>query len=280
MRADDNNRIITDEQVSECLRSLPRVDAPGDFEAMVRSRIARGAEVGRGSTGLQALRYAVPVLLVALLAVAGISLLSTDPGEVTGQQATVVNPQASVATVVPPAPAVEPRSITLPPSDDAASGVSGAPVASTSRAGTRAESPSPSQKLPSTRTRFATGTGGGSTDLTGGRKPKTLVVPDVDPTTGNVRQNNGDDFQTSAPLDVRELLQMMGVDGERTENGWKVNSAAAGSAAERSGVKVGDVIESVDDKPLNGKTPLKTVTFGTVQVLRDGKRIKLSIRNK
>ena len=117
-------------------------------------------------------------------------------------------------------------------------------------------------------------------DVTVRSAKPTIFVRDVDPTTGTQSSNGKDDVQISKPLDVPGLFKMMGVDAEMVENGWKVRSAAAGSTAERSGLRTGDVIESIDDKPLSSTTPVTSVTFGSMQLLRDGKRIRLQVRNK
>jgi hypothetical protein len=269
MRQEENNRIIADENVAKLLRALPRVDSPGDFEAGVRARIARGAGNAGSASWLFSLRFALPVLLVAMISFAAVGVFLTRPDE----SASVAPAPTAAPTAVPEITEARPASTAFAPLTDDAR-----PPAVVAR-NTAVQAVPRTERLAAARRDVAPAPKGFSTDQTV-RGPKTVIVPKgVDPTSGNVSVPEKD-FSTSAPLNVRELLSFMGIEGERSEAGWKVKSAAAGGIAEHSGVKAGDVIEAVDDRPLTDGSPVSGFTFKSVQVLRNGTRVRVQLRNK
>jgi S1-C subfamily serine protease len=77
---------------------------------------------------------------------------------------------------------------------------------------------------------------------------------------------------------IRDILQTLGMSAE-FRNEWHVTSVSSNSAAERSGVKVGDVIVAVDDRELNAGSAFHgSGSFSTVKVRRGGKLIPIKIK--
>lgn len=265
----EKNGIIADEQVTELLRSLPRAEAPGDFESRVRGRIARGTSGPRNTSRLW-LRYALPALLAVLVSAVAVNVYVSRPDETGTAEPT---PDVSPATA-PPGPDVPARL----PSNVLAESATPLPAPVVDSHADKRRSGVRSVSMPA-RHKASTVPAGFVKDSAVRKGKDPIILKDVDPTTGNLA-SPGNDFPTSGPLNVSALLQLMGIDGEKAEGGWKVKSNRSGSMAERSGVKAGDIIESIDDKPLTDGSPFNSISFGSLQVVREGKRVRLPIRNK
>jgi C-terminal processing protease CtpA/Prc len=62
------------------------------------------------------------------------------------------------------------------------------------------------------------------------------------------------DFNSEKPFSVKELLSQLGVEVVSENGKWKVKNVSQNSAAERSGLKADDIIETLDGKKLSGSS--------------------------
>jgi len=257
--ADDKIQDSDEAQISGLLGSLKRVEAPGDFGFRVRARIASARpSTGRGSWLPASAAVAAPLGLV--LAVGGYFTMTT-----------IYSP----ATVSPPAVA-DLRPAELPPLDvidrnfvgesapDVAAlgpGTEQSPMVVQPREIDRAIVARPSVKrtgshLPSSDP------GGGSEVLASG------IVNEIPPKGSNNGRNPADP--------ARDVLSTMGAD---VGSGWTLGNVKKGSSAERSGLKAGDVVEAINDKPVSDKTSFNGKFAGkSIRVRRDGKTVRIDLK--
>ena len=257
MRYDENNF----EEVGELLSTLKRVEPPGDFDIRVRGRIAKGRPAETRRWPMAVARIGVPAaVLIALGGYFGWTNLS-EPVNVP----VVADMQpVQVQTQTLPVPIPE-RSAVLPEQFIASRepGKNVAPVP----AGPEVRPPVNSARTPDDE-------GGGSVDFsfpTARRRLPRGLDPDRLITNTNI---SGSTRQSAV-----EVLRMLGVSASCSMSGCRVNSVSQNGVAGNSGLKAGDVIESIDGTRLNSAT-----TFGgqfsaaSVRVRRDGSALTISLR--
>jgi S1-C subfamily serine protease len=90
---------------------------------------------------------------------------------------------------------------------------------------------------------------------------------------------NASDVNGERPFATKDALSSMGVDANYAGLSWTVGGVRQNSPAERSGLKAGDVIEAVNERPLAEKTAFESKFSGkTVRVRRDGKVIRIQLK--
>lgn len=248
-----------DQSVAELLRSLPRVEAPANFDAHVRSRIARGRPSSLAGWLIPS-AAAASLCAVVLAAVAFVYLGGSDV-----QIADVAQPE-NVPVVVSESP--NPQFAELRDPEPAL--VSNTPAPET--VAYNRDTPRPRPKtVPSPK--------GSDTYYDRALRPaKDPVVPFGTSSTpeANVRPP-GPVNKVSA----REVLQLIGLDAEFRADGWHVRKVAENSSAARSGVLDGDVVEAIDDVKVLGNTTFESGFNGkNLTVLRNGNRQTISIQNR
>ncbi len=242
--------VLENEEVGRLLGGLKRVGAPKDFDFQVRARIAVGRPAAGGLSWMPAsIRYAAP--LAVLLAVGGyVGMMQMDQVDETVGPVIVAAP---TEPALPPVVGMVDTDSTEPivTSDLTADRVSAEvkPVQTVDRSTTavqRKSSPArPKVEKPE----------GGSYD-TAGTGQKTIVAPDIDdlapiPTPKKVF------------ISAKEFLSSAGIDAGSTATGGRIQSVGVSAAS--AGIRVGDVIESVD------------VQAGTIRIKRDGKSLTVKI---
>ena len=245
-----------DEQaVRRLVSGLKHVEAPANFERRVMGKIANGRPRPRGFFAIPAIGYAVPTLLVLLIAAFFVfKFRQSTPAESVpvNMAKTSVQPQA-----VPSAPSSQTPETTI---------AEGGPYAGQPKAN--------NQKLVKARTNVDSNQGGGSI-LEGLHEKKRPMPEGIDP---NSRLSaNSNDVMRTTPISVKELLDALGMSVE-FENGWRVKSITDNGAAQRIGIKVGDVINALDGRGIDASTTFNG--FGSVHsvtVNRDGKLIPLKL---
>jgi membrane-associated protease RseP (regulator of RpoE activity) len=250
-----------DEQsVADLLGSLPRVEAPGNFDIGVRSRIANGRPSSR-SAWLIPSAAAVSLCSMVLAAVAFIYLGGSEPQVADATQpssAPRVAPEKSqpeFTAVVDPEPAnMNPRvTDSSPPETGGASNV---------------------RPRPTVPPR-----GGGSYD-TAVKPSADPIVPKGIPTPGSTPNINIKPPTTDVKVPAREILQLIGLDAEFGDAGWRVQRVTDNSAAAKSEIRVGDVVEAIDDTKVVGDTTFESGFSGkSLTVVRDGVRQTIRLRN-
>jgi hypothetical protein len=235
----------TEEQMSRLLRELPAAEAPENFEAMVRSRIAERRpvdRVGRSAFWL-AVKFAAPMVLLLVL---GIFLVLSDDGSLNvGSIPPVEAPGVASANLSSQEP---------PPNITAVNAVRQSPPLN--RNSRQPQTGSPSQDIAL------------STDDT------TLFPPGVDPrkaTRTNERPSSG----RISPITI---LSFIGITSACTPTSCQVRAVQPGGLAERSGVQVGDMIEAIDERPIGSNHIVSgEISVRSLRVKRDGKPLTIRL---
>jgi hypothetical protein len=229
-----------DVPVANLLRNLKRVDAPRDFDHRVRAKIAQGRP--KADRG-----WVIPVWAKAGVTAALILGLASYIGF-----NSIPTGPSTTATVTEAPPSVQTlRPVAAEPATPAAPLETRPEVASIQPTSTPARPATVRRQNPK-----RTAAGGGSVDFAV-RIGKTVEVSD---------------------LPVTDVLSRAGAKVSFEGNSMKVDDAT-GSAV-RSGLKPGDVIESIDGKSVDAKSTLKRTAAGrNLRVRRDGKILDIVIKN-
>lgn len=233
---------IENEPVSKLLASLERVEAPGDFDFCVKARIAGRRSAKKPSWIPAFVKVAVPAGVLIAGGYFGFNALylSNQTPQATSPTTASIAPQAAPATQI----AAENIETKPSPVSVAREG--------TKQPGTVAKTGAPLVDKAVPRTATPSRTADGSHLDEAVRHPHVFSEK-------NANQN------MSVPKTTGFLsLPQIGVSTINDGKTVTVGSVRAGSIAERSGMKVGDVIEANDGK--------------TIRVRRDGKSLQLDLK--
>lgn len=244
--------------VAELLRSLRRVDAPGDMLFGIRARIADRAP--RGGLGWRAvLAFAMPLALLAAGVIAYLALLGGSPETVIDESAAVNAPILINAEPPSAAPEVAIETVATNRREVSATNSSAARPA---RAG--------SQALDVRDNRTT------STDEAA-REGRRIM-----PRGMETRQRDGHkprDFQEPVFLSPSDVLDQIGLKVVSVDGGLRVESVRDRSLAGRSGVRQGDVIEAIDDRKIDKNSMLSVPFNGRIlKVVRDGTPVVVELK--
>lgn len=252
------------EKVAAMLGSLARVEAPGDFNAHVRARIAKGRPATARTSWFPAFaRIAAPALV--LMAVGGYFGYNA-----LYQQGNVNVPEVADAQQTVPAP--DSDSLTTPGQNEVGDRIVVQPTDQMTRdniaVGVNVDSRlSPDKKPTNTKlgaNRSVDRPGGGSVDLA--LRETNSVSPTV----------NSNPIIPATTLSVREVFSAMGIRASHSGAGWRVSSASGRAAA--AGLKTGDIIESVNGQAVGANTVFDANFAGrSLRVNRDGASIQISL---
>jgi membrane-associated protease RseP (regulator of RpoE activity) len=246
--------------VSRLVAELAPVEAPANFERRVMSQIAEGRPRQRSMFAFPALVYALPAVVVLLLGAFVIFKLrqpAVVPSEIADSQPASAVEQAPIQSH----PTLAPQSPTVAQNDANQS----APQFSSAQ-----------QTQPRQSALTNSNKGGGS--ITFGVNQTRQPMPEgLDPRSHRTNVNPKE-IISSTPIGIREILMMIGMTAE-FNNEWRVTGVTANSPAEKSGIKVGDVVVTINDQQLTAKTTYQGAgTFSTVTVRRDGKVIPIKLK--
>lgn len=233
--------------IGKLLTSLPRVDAPGDFDFRVRARIAAGRPArGRVSWLPASVRIAIPLVLVLAVGYVAFNAYYLSGG-IDGPVVVVSETQNFAPVSGPPAN----DGTVLPTNVQPADLIAVKPPEMVNQDAGPWKTVSPDSKVDRPR--------GGS--YVGAIRPsRNLTPPGMD--------NNANLLQAPKPAvqpSDREVLASAGIQAVSAAGGWKVQSVTAGGSAERSGVMAGDFIRSI----LEGRT---------LTIRRDGKPMRIDLK--
>lgn len=267
----------------EMLGGLNRIEAPKDFDFQLKAKIARAKPSDYQQTGFfPALRYILPLsALLVLLSVVALSGLYFVDKNTNAPVAVTETPNPVANVNLPVNSSVAPNEVT----EEINPLINDAPIFESTNTPLKVLPKKPevaqndkeggskdfSNEKPKVISRIEKDSGGGSSDKAGtnpevltprgvnpNQKPETMVTPNVSTTT--------------------DLNGLLGITGIKTESS-KVISVEKDSFAERSGVRVGDVIEAVNGKEITGdslRSEQKNVK--TLTVLRNGERKEIVLQ--
>jgi len=278
MKVDETNRIADDFEtlpaddavVSRMLGALPRVEAPRDFDFHVRARIANGrpaaAPFAAWFPGYKLLAPLAAVILVALIGL-GVFRYTSET-------------ETQVADIQSPPPAAAQAQTEQPPTFASTTGSQPAGSPEENLRSGRQElvvaraTPKQKPKVPGSQANP------GWSEEKMVNPGKSIFPKGMDPEPSRPDLKTAGIVAT-AKTSVHDVLMLLGIEAEQAQGGWRVKAAAANGAAERSGVKVGDVIEAIEDQQLGTSSVFTgSVSFKSMKVLRDGKSLVIALENR
>lgn len=264
--------IPNDDKISRLLGSLGRVDAPKDFEHRLKARIANDANSPRTARKSNPiLAFAVPVSLLVLL---GIFLYVSDLiSPTTGRlEDVVVSEPINEKTAVTGSPEIAKAVQNADEFRERASAVPAPPTTAHNRA-----------ILRSTATRKSSTQldreSGNSIVLSATQPERPILPPGINPQRISP-EDRPPGFDRQGKPTIDEVFELIGIETVRAVSGVTVRSVRRNGIADRSGVRSGDLVEAIDDRPINETTTFEDgSTLKTVRVRRDGRQVVLQIKN-
>lgn len=238
-------------RVAELIGTLKSVDAPGDFDMRVRSRIA----INREATVSPSWRPLVAGLAAAVVIGGGyLGYRSTQPAPVsiTAESKSPANPAPIIS-----GPAIEPA-----PRVTAESPAQTAETVASQKPPSGPKTPKP----PST---------GGSIDQALKDTQK------FEPSGAGRAVGGSSDVRSmgTGEISVNSVFSILGVDATWEGSGWRVSSVRSHSVADRASLKAGDVVEAIDGRPLTATSRFVGRFDGkSLRVRRDGATLDLALR--
>ncbi len=254
-----------DQNVAQLLSNLKRIDAPKDFDFHLKARIANASPGDYLPVRLfPILKYALPLALFLVVGSAFVLINSYSGADVPIiADITTENVLPTRSGDTNSGPEVKAVNAQNPQPDEVLTAANPRTVDEPSVADNRLERKIQTSKRPSN-----------STDQT------IRSAPD------GLRFNNSNSnsqvklvgIGPSIPLQFRQILMSLGIDasdaGEKT---WKVMRLSKDGIAERSGLQVGDLMEAVDDKPIDSLYD-GSFSVQSINVRRDDKVIKIDLK--
>ena len=276
-RDDSDAEILTAEEqkLSALLGGLKRVEAPKDFDFKLKAKIAAVTPVDEQRTSLfPALRYVFPLFLVVLLSgFAALRIFAPNDATEPPTIAEGSQPSNTVEIAVPDVPE-KTVSFNNPTATDFNANKTALTTVDSPKAANN-EKPmlaivKPLEKRGGKQTVEPRNSSKGSYDISGGSPSNSINVGPNNPNT-----------EQSGKIDVRQMLNMMGIEVEFVGTNCKVKSVREGTAARIANFQPGDLIEAIDDKKLSSETVVTDSFKGKVfRVVRAGKQIVIDLTKR
>jgi membrane-associated protease RseP (regulator of RpoE activity) len=135
-----------------------------------------------------------------------------------------------------------------------------------------------SVKKPQTKTVSGEEKNSGGSHLNAETQAQVLTPKGIPNSTQTIE--NPSNFNLSSSITAEQILSELGI-GILSENGRRqVKTIKPNSVAERSGIKVGDLIEAIDGKKLSSEPiPAQTFEVKKLTILRGTEKIEITLRN-
>lgn len=238
---------MAEEKVADVLQNLPRVESTSDFELKVRSRIANSKVTPQRTWLIPTVSFASLLVLITV----GIAFWTpANPGDLA-----VTELPIEVIDTTPKSPFAETRRVNELPNVfvPANTSITAPEVAAKS---TRNSKRSQTVNRPVSRP--------GSIDDGRGYVDRTVTPAQT------INANVG----SSAPVLLKNYFPMIGVDAAFENNVWIVRKVTPDSVADRTGVRSGDIVESIGSVRLDERTGLDESTLDNKITVRRGSEIK------
>ncbi|MGC2238311.1 MAG: hypothetical protein WA584_19310 [Pyrinomonadaceae bacterium] len=270
----EENEILSgdEEKICEMLGSLQCVDAPKDFDFQLKARITGAAPQDfRAAPRLfPILRFAAPLgLAIIVLAVVVINgLYSFDNNSVPTVAGNYVRQSPEKVN----SPAVsQPDTVAMTETTPQAANTEIFPAIAVNSA-------KPEKRMFSRDSELAGNT----------KKPKNSDAQTKN-NGGSLVQSSGNPgvllpngFSPNNSYSVKEILSINGIEADFSNKKWKVRAVVQNSIAERSGVKVNDVIEAINDRKLSAETINSEgrLNVNKLTVARGREKIEINLKNE
>lgn len=280
-KAEETEILTADEKkISEFVGSLERVSAPNDFEFRLKARIAAGKEESYQSGYWQWLRYLLPVGASALVLAFVLYGTNFFAPSVQPQRAADIQSNKSEEIKTPPIEAPSNTVVAATNSkedEDFSTNSIGRkdlpPKSATNKAifitdGTNLKK----KELPK---KSIEENGGGSRD-SAITTPAVKLPFNLNP---DKELKKPQEFEKSQAFTAEQILNNIGVETVTENNKLKVKSIRQNSPAGFSDVKVGDIIEAIDEQKATGNRNLRNFSGAKkLTVSRDGKIITIDLK--
>ncbi len=288
-----------DEKLRRLLGSLKRVEAPKNFDFKLKARIAGGQPQNyRKPIFAPVLRYVLPLCVVVMLAafVAFNMSSATDNQDVATSAGKIQPPQNAATPVDQTSTSPVPSGI-VPAAIAATNAASEAvnqtesrqiPVALPSSpkfAAERNETKFVAAKIPAGKSArnninqtkpSVDGGFEGTRDITQ-KIDEPLQLKGINPAA---QKTNADNFARGS-ISLRGILAEIGIEADVVEKNWTILSVKSETPAMRSGLKSGDIIQSIDDKNLSPEIEtVQSFTGKTFRITRGGKLMIIELNTK
>lgn len=275
-----------DEKLRRMLGGLKKVGAPKNFDFHLKARIANAKpEDLRKPLFLPWLRYVLPLSVIILLTGFAFFNLSFSSGNQKGTDVAIGLPPIQNEIKLPETDVKSPIETPLTASanndNKSESGIKKSEIVNLPKKPVQdnpnfiAVKNSSGKQSDKAKNR--------TNDNFNGMRQETLKIPKVI-TPQNANKNFGDPKQVSAAqakIPLQEILARIGIEAVYADKGWKIVSVKEKSLAIVSEMKVGDLIEAIDDKKLASDTVFEKAFTGKVfRILRDGKQIFIELGAK
>ena len=267
-------------RVWQMIDGLKRVDAPNDFDFRVKAKIAGANPANLQTRFFPVLRYAIPLAVIVLLF--GLIAFNTSyfSGGNASQVAVTVPSTAIEKEITANNPSVNNQNIsTVVVSESSAANQPNANTVFVKDTQKKQIAVVNTRKKPQTETpkkNVEEIDGISSRDSAVSEPPVTLPLG-INPnqpvkTLPNVNDSNS--------VGDEEVLRILGIEAVRESENLKVKTVRKDSSAERSDVKVGDVIEAIDGIKLSAE-PLrgKRIEVKNLTVVRGTAKIEITLKN-
>ncbi len=271
-------------QIWQMIESLPEVAAPADFNYKFRARVATAKASDFRPAWWKSLRYVVPIfaaVLVLTMVFASQNFFVSTPQpdqilvEKTDDSPNLINDDVQAK----------------PPSQEVASADANYENANFN-ASTNELNSTPKIEQTSAPTVIADSRNTGKKDITpkkvddsgGGVKDFGVdtapppILPSGFPTMENKRNTNSNEMMSSNGQNVESLLSFLGVETTAENGKLRVTSVKSGSIPARSGLKIGDIIETIDGKSVSGSDRITTAK--TLTILRGNERTTITFQTQ
>jgi hypothetical protein len=256
MKKEMENLSESDKKVCELLASLKQVEAPKDFEFRLKARIAVAGAKAYKTNYKRRLAYALPAF--ASIAVSAFVVVNGNffggANQIASLPETAAESRFTSAPQNLPGELIAANTTVNKEPEEASTATTNFPNRKDEK--TRSPLITLEYSRPKKEIRqpaFTVKSGGSKVEATTETKvftPKGINL--------NAKPETPPDFNSEKPISVQGLLSTLGVEVTPENGKWKVKSVTENSAAQRSGIKTDDVIETLDgrklsDAPLRGK---------------------------
>lgn len=256
-----------EQKICDLIGRLDSVECPKNFDFRLKARIASADKSDYQPSVWQTLRYVVPVaacVLVVAFVMVRAGMFSSTANQTGDTIASAANPniqpfdeRSGETKIFTVSNTTAPEIAAVPNRNGSTNNIPNMDVSLKSPSENRnLSSPKSSKEAESTMSRV----------LGVGQNRKPLVPKEFD------QESNKKSL-------IKETLDFIGLETEMSGGKLKIINIRENTVADKSGFRIGDLIESVGDtKIIQGETMLKSNNVGKITVLRDGKIIGIALK--